>query len=62
MKLKRDFIMENQPSKQLGHAVGLSRLIPKTEEPLDETVIVAPKSEMGKKIVQHIKRVISDLG
>ena len=40
-----DFEIEFLPSKMLGHADGLSRLIPRTGEPLEDTVIAALRSE-----------------
>ena len=43
--LNYDFKMEFLPSKKLGHADGLSRLIPKTGEPLEDTVIASLRSE-----------------
>ena len=33
--------MEYLPSKEFGHAGGLSRLIPKYKEPLEDTVIAS---------------------
>ena len=41
--------MEFLPSKEIVHADGLSRLIPKNTEPQEETVIASLKSEMGVK-------------
>ena len=43
--LNYNFKMEFQSSKKLGHADGLSRLIPKFSEPLEDTVIAALKDE-----------------
>ena len=43
--------MEFLPSKEIAHADGLSRLIPKNTEPLEETVIASLKSEMDVKYV-----------
>lgn len=40
--LNYDFEMEFLPSKKLGHADSLSRLIPKTGEPLEDSVIASP--------------------
>ena len=37
--------MEFLPSKKFGHASGLSRLIPKMREPLEDTVIASLSSE-----------------
>lgn len=37
--------MEYVPSKKIGYADGLSRLIPKYTEPLEETVIAALRDE-----------------
>ena len=37
--------MEFLPSKKLGHADGLSRLIPRTGEPLEDLVIASLRSE-----------------
>ncbi|XP_026441989.1 uncharacterized protein K02A2.6-like, partial [Papaver somniferum] len=43
--LNYDFDMEFLPSKKLGHADGLSRLIPRTGEPLEDSVIASLRSE-----------------
>ena len=43
--LNYDFEMEFLPSKRIGHADGLSRLIPKYTEPLEDTVIASLRSE-----------------
>ena len=43
--LNYNFNMEFVPSKELGHADGLSRLIPKYCEPLEDSVIAALKTE-----------------
>ena len=43
--------MEFLPSKEITRAEGLSRLIPKNTEPLEETVIASLKSEMDVKYV-----------
>ena len=43
--------MEFLPSKEIAHADGLSRLIPKNTERLEETVIASLKSEMDVKYV-----------
>ena len=43
--LNYDFDMEFLPSKQLGHADGLSRLIPRNREPLEDTVIASLRLE-----------------
>ena len=43
--LNYNFNMEFVPSKELGHADGLSRLIPKYCEPLEGSVIAALKTE-----------------
>ena len=45
------FKMEFLPSKEIAHADGLSRLIPKNTEPLEETVIASLKSEMDIKYI-----------
>ena len=37
--------MEYQSSKKFGHADGLSKLIPKYKEPLENTVIICLQSE-----------------
>ena len=37
--------MEFRSSKKLGHVNGLSRLIPKFSEPLEDTVIAALRDE-----------------
>ena len=47
--LNYDFKMEFLPSKKLGHADGLSRLIPKFSEPLEDTVIAALHAESEVK-------------
>ena len=43
--------MKFLPSKEIAHVDGLSRLIPKNTEPLEETVIVSVRSEMDIKYV-----------
>ena len=43
--LNYDFKMEFLPSQKLGHADGLSRLIPKMQEPLEDTVIASLHTE-----------------
>ena len=43
--LNYDFDMAFLPSKKLGHADGLSRLIPRTGEPLEDLVITSLRSE-----------------
>ena len=43
--LNCNFKIEYQPLKNFGHADGLSRLIPKYKEPLEETVIASLQSE-----------------
>ena len=43
--------MEFIPSKEFAHADGLSRLIPKNTEPLEETVIASLRSEMDVRYV-----------
>ncbi len=43
--------MEFLPSKEIAHADGLPRLIPKNTEPLGETVIASLRSEMDVKYV-----------
>ena len=43
--LNYNFKMESQSSKELGHAEGLSRFIPKFSEPLVETVVAALRDE-----------------
>ena len=42
--LDYDFKMEYIPSKESGHAGGLCRLIPKFNEPFEDTVIASQKS------------------
>ena len=49
--LNYTFKMEFLPSKKIAHADGLSRLIPKLSEPLEETVIAALSTEMEIKQV-----------
>ena len=51
MLLNYSFKMEFLPSKEIAHADGLSRLIPKNTEPLEETVIASFRSEMDVKYV-----------
>ena len=43
--LDYDFKMEYLPSKELGHADGLYRLIPKFNKPFEDTVIASRRSE-----------------
>ena len=43
--LNYNFSMEFVPSKKLGHADGLSRLIPEYSEPLEDSVIAALRTE-----------------
>lgn len=43
--------MDYQPSKKLGHADGLLKLIPKNAEPFEDTVIAALKNEMEIKTI-----------
>ena len=43
--LNYNFEMEYQQSNKFGHADGLSRLIPKYREPLEDTVIASLQSE-----------------
>ena len=47
--LNYNFKMEFLPSKELGHADGLSRLIPPFSEPLEDTVIAALRDEEDLK-------------
>lgn len=47
--LNDNFKMEFLPSKRLGHADSLSRLIPKLCDPLEETLIAALRREMKIK-------------
>lgn len=47
--LNYNFQMEYVPSKKLGHADGLSRLIPKQTEPLEDMVIAAIQAEVEVK-------------
>jgi hypothetical protein len=47
--LNYNFQMEYVPSKKLGHADGLSRLIPKQTEPLEDMVIAAIQAEAEVK-------------
>ena len=42
--LNYNFIMMYQPSNKFGHADGLSRLIPKYKEPLEDTVMTSLKA------------------
>ena len=51
MLLNLSFKIEFLPSKEIAHADGLFRLIPKYTEPLEETVIASWKSEMDVKYV-----------
>ena len=51
MLLNYSFKMEFLPSKEIAHADGLSRLIPKNTKPLEETVIASLRSEMDVKYV-----------
>ena len=51
MLLNYSFKMEFLPSKEIAHADGLSRLIPKILEPLEEIVITSLRSEMDVKYV-----------
>ena len=48
--LNYSFKMKFLPSKKIQHSDGLSRLIPKTREPLEETVIALLSSEMDIKM------------
>ena len=54
--LNYDFQMEYVPSKKFGHADGLSMLIPKYSEPLENTVITAVKTENKIKVLVNIVR------
>ena len=47
--LNYNYEMEFLPSKKLGHADGLSRLIPNISVPLEDTVIAALKAEKEAK-------------
>ena len=49
--LNNSFEMECLSSKEITHADGLSRLIPKTCEPLEKMVIASLRSEMDLKYV-----------
>ena len=51
MLLNYSFKIEFLASKEIAHADGLSRLIPKNTEALEETVIASLKSEMDVKYV-----------
>ena len=51
MLLDNSFKMEFLSPKEIAHTDGLSRLIPKNTEPLEETVIASLKSEMNVKYV-----------
>ena len=51
MLLNYSFNMEFLPSKKIAHADGLSRLMPKNTEPLEETVIASLRSEIDVKYV-----------
>ena len=51
MLLNYSFKMESLLSKEIAHADGLSRLIPKNTEPPEETVIASLKLEMDVKYV-----------
>ena len=51
MLLNNSFKMEFSQSKEIAHMAGLSRLIPKNTEPLEETVIASLKSELDVKYV-----------
>ena len=54
--LNYDFQIEYVPSKKLGHADGLSRLIPKYCESLEDSVIAAlkDKSEIKEVLTQYM--------
>ena len=43
--LDYDFKLEYIPSKELGHTDGLSKLIPKFNEPFEDTVIASLRSK-----------------
>ena len=51
--------MEFLPSKKIPHTDGLSRLIPKIREPLEETVItsLSPKIDIKKVLYNTVKEV-----
>ena len=51
--LNYSFKMECLSSKEIAHVDGLSRLIPKTREPLKEMVIASLRSEMDIKYVLY---------
>ena len=51
MLLNYSFKIKFLPSKEIAHVDGLSRLIPKNTEPLEETVIASLKTEMAVKYV-----------
>ena len=55
--------MEYLPSNKFGHADGLSRLIPKYREPLEDTVMTSLQSEELKTFVfVFSKRTSNDVG
>ena len=51
MLLNYSFKKEFLPSKEIAHVDGLSRLIPKNTELLEETIIASLKSEMDVKFI-----------
>lgn len=57
--LNYDFSMEFLTSAKLGHADGLSRLIPKSREPLEDTVVASLQSE--KDYTQILCNTIKEL-
>ena len=57
--LNYNFKMEYISSKNIGHADGLSKLIPKCTEPLEDTVIAALREE--KELSGLLCNMIRDL-
>ena len=47
--LNYDFKIKHLPSKQISHADGQSRLIPKYSEPFEDTIIAALRIDCGIK-------------
>ena len=61
MLLNYSFVMEFLPSKEIAHADGLSRLIPKNTETLEETVIASLKSEIDVKYVKELPVTLKEI-
>ena len=58
LKIKIEYL----PLKQISHANGLSRLVPKYSEPFQDTIIAALQTdcEIEKNDSQHHQRTASD--